>query len=63
MGTWTLGGRRREPWVSGFGIRVLGIMVSGDPGVPIGPKVVPFWGSYLEFYKVIPKRDYFGAYG
>ena len=29
----------------------------------IGPKVVPFWGSYLEFYKVIPKRNYFGAYG
>ena len=25
--------------------------------VPIGPKVVPFWGS------VIPKRNYFGAYG
>ena len=36
---------------------------SGEHGVPIGPKVVPFWGSYLEFYKVIPKRNYFGAYG
>ena len=22
-----------------------------------------FWGSYLESYKVIPKRNYFGAYG
>ena len=21
--------------------------------LPIGPKVVPFWGSCLEFYKVI----------
>ena len=31
--------------------------------LPIGPKVVPFWGSYLEFYMVIPKRNYFGAYG
>ena len=31
--------------------------------IPRGPKVVPFWGSYLEFYKVIPKRNYFGAYG
>ena len=31
------------------------------PLLPIGPKVVPFWGSYLEFYKVIPKRNYFGA--
>ena len=30
--------------------------------VPIGPKVVPFWGSYSEFYKVIPRRNYFGAY-
>ena len=25
--------------------------------------VVPFWGSYLESYKVIPKRNYYGAYG
>ena len=31
--------------------------------VPIGPKIVPFCGSYLEFYQVIPKRNYFGAYG
>ena len=31
--------------------------------LPIGPKVVPFWGSCLEFYKVIPNRNYFGAYG
>ena len=31
-------------------------------GLPIGPMVVPFWGSYLEFYKVIPKRNYYGAY-
>ena len=33
------------------------------PTLPIGPKVVPFWGSYLEFCKVTPKRNYFGAYG
>ena len=27
-------------------------------GLPIGPKVVPFWGSYLEFYKVYnPKKE------
>ena len=25
--------------------------------LPIGPKVVPFWGSYLEFYKGIPKKE------
>ena len=40
----------------------------GDVSIPrgsiyIGPKVVPFWGSYLELYKVISKRNYFGAYG
>ena len=35
----------------------------GFQGLPIGPKAVPFRGSYLEFYKVIPKRNYFGAYG
>ena len=29
---------------------------------PKDPKVVP-GGSYLEFYKVIPKRSYFGAFG
>ena len=27
------------------------------PKLPIGPKVVPFWGSYLENYKVIPKKE------
>ena len=31
--------------------------------LPIGPKLVPFGGSCLEFYKVIPKRNYFGAFG
>ena len=31
--------------------------------LPKGPKVVPFGGSYLEFYKVLPKRNYFGAFG
>ena len=31
---------------------------------PRGSIVVPFWGSYLiESYKVIPKRNYWGAYG
>ena len=25
----------------------------------IGPKLAPFWGSYLEIYKIIPKRNYF----
>ena len=30
----------------------------GKPNyLPLGPKVVPFWGSYVEFYKVIPKKE------
>ena len=46
----------------GMGAALLGDRVQG---LPISPKVVPFAGSYLEFYnyKVIPKRNYFGAYG
>ena len=31
--------------------------------LPIGPIVVPFLGWHLEFYEVIPKRNYYGAYG
>ena len=31
--------------------------------LPIGSLVVPFCGLYLESYKVIPKRNYLGAYG
>ena len=31
--------------------------------MPRGPKVVPFGGSYIESYKVTPKRNYFGASG
>ena len=51
-------GRSGDMWV------VVKIMVPfGALNIPKGPKVVPFWGSYLEFYKVIPKRNYFGAYG
>ena len=26
-------------------------------GLPIGPYVVPFYGLYLESYKVIPKKE------
>ena len=28
--------------------------------LPLGAIVVPFCGSYLESYKVIPKRNYYG---
>ena len=36
----------------------------GLPGAPPrGSIVVPFGGPYLESYKVIPKRNYYGAYG
>ena len=31
--------------------------------LPIGSIVVPCCGSYIESYKVVPKRDYYGAYG
>ena len=31
--------------------------------LPTGSIVVPFWGLYLGFYKVIPNRTYYGAYG
>ena len=37
--------------------------VSGVCGLLIGSIVVPFCGLYLESYKVLPKRDYNGAYG
>ena len=42
-------------------VRVLsGVLVQGLPKIP---EVVPFWGSYIESYKVIPKRNYYGASG
>ena len=25
--------------------------------LPIGPIVVPFWSSYVESYKVVPKKE------
>ena len=31
--------------------------------LPKGPKVVPFWNSYIEPYKEIPKRNFYGASG
>ena len=31
--------------------------------LPVGSMVVPFGGSYLESYKVSPKRNDHGAYG
>ena len=33
------------------------------PAIPRGSIVVPSCGSYTESYKVIPKRNYYGAYG
>ena len=36
---------------------------SYNPTVPIGSSVVPFYGPYLESYKVLPKLNYEGAYG
>ena len=51
LGRWGLG--FRAFWFRSLGFRAL----------PIGPEVVPFYGLYLESYKVIPKRNYLGAYG
>ena len=34
-----------------------------DIVLPRGSKVVPFWGSYIDSYKVIPKTNYYGVYG
>ena len=67
---WKVGGLFRVREVLGKNVLGLGMggLQSIRPGlshgcIPKGPKVVPFGGSYLEFYKVIPKRNYFGAFG
>ena len=36
---------------------------SSNSTIPMGSMVVPFCGSYLASYKVIPKRRKNGAYG
>ena len=36
---------------------------AANDNIPIGPIAVPCWGSYIEPYKVIPKRNYYGASG
>ena len=47
-------------FVSPLPVTLQGLAVQA---IPIGRRVVPFWGPYFEFYKIIPKRNYFGAYG
>ena len=61
--------------MGGLGFRVLGFREQpvckhvGEAGsgrakaLPIGSKVVPFCGLYLDSYRVIRKRNYLGAYG
>ena len=49
-------------------VRTLGCRPSGqasaiEPSLSMGSIVVPFCGLYLGSYKVIPKRNYLGAYG
>ena len=56
-------GPRCSLGLKGFGFQASGLRDVAFRGLPIGPKVVPFWGSYFEFYKLLPKRNYFGAYG
>ena len=41
----------------------LGPYTTKGTQIPIGSIAVPFRGSYLEFYKVIPTRNYYGAFG
>ena len=36
------------------------IVPNGPNCIPRGPKVVPFWGFYIESYKVTPKRNPLG---
>ena len=47
----------------GLALETLRVLAPVVEGLPKGPKVVPFWGSYLESYKVLPKRNYYGASG
>ena len=43
---------------------LIAVLVLGEfHALPMGPIVVPFLGSYVESYKVIPKRNYYGAFG
>ena len=56
--------------VSGFmqfgaGVFVGGVLIASVSMtcLPRGSIVVPFCGSYLEFYKVISKRNYYGSLG
>ena len=50
-------------WCSVFGSDVLGFSgFGGFWSLRRGSIGVPFWGSYSESCKVIPKRNYYGAY-
>ena len=49
-------------WVARPGSSFMGVGTY-EGTLPRGSKVVPFWGSYIESYKVLPKRNYYGAYG
>ena len=49
-----------KPTSLAIGSKITGLSVQG---LPIGSIVVPFCGSSLGSYKVIPKSNYYGAYG
>ena len=49
---WALAQSVDKRWVEGLGF---GVYTQGLHS--------PFWGSSLESYKVIPKRNYYGAFG
>ena len=50
-------------WVVLYRLGLAKVSISERVPLPIGPKVVPFWGSYLEFYKVIQKGTTLGPMG
>ena len=58
----------RGQW-PGFGsfwslwLRLNACQTDSSKSLTQSPKVVPFWGSYIESYKGTPKRNYFGASG
>ena len=65
-GTLFGGPYNKDPTIYGT---ILGSPIFGNSHIkvhsalPIGPKVAPFGGSYLDFYKVIPKKELLWAYG
>ena len=63
FGVYTFRNSSSGHWVSDLQCPACRCVVWGSGGLPRGSIVVPFWGSYIESYKAIPKRNYYGAFG